>query len=124
MVAPFLIYPTAPVKIARESRRSPRTLQGDKQDESRAEKIGPYRHGRLYYRSGGRVGNQCVSHTGIIPGSDCSTGWEGLAPLDRRCEGRAAYLELALRKKAGLATLDQHLADMAIRAKVVQVFSP
>ena len=34
----------------------------------------------------------------------------------------AAYLELALRKNAGLATLDQHLASMAHRAGVASVF--
>jgi predicted nucleic acid-binding protein len=34
----------------------------------------------------------------------------------------AAYLELAIRKGAGLATLDQHLADMAHRAGVSSVF--
>jgi len=34
----------------------------------------------------------------------------------------AAYLELALRKGAGLATLDQHLASMAHRAGVSSVF--
>lgn len=34
----------------------------------------------------------------------------------------AAYLELAVRKGAGLATLDQHLASMAHRAGVSSVF--
>ena len=34
----------------------------------------------------------------------------------------AAYLELALRKNAGLATLDQHLASMARRAGISSVF--
>ena len=34
----------------------------------------------------------------------------------------AAYLELALRKSAGLATLDKHLASMALRAGVFSVF--
>jgi len=34
----------------------------------------------------------------------------------------AAYFELALRKGAGLATLDQHLAGMAHRAGVTSVF--
>jgi predicted nucleic acid-binding protein len=34
----------------------------------------------------------------------------------------AAYLELAIRKGAGLATLDQHLANMASRARVSSVF--
>lgn len=34
----------------------------------------------------------------------------------------AAYLELALRKGAGLATLDQHLASMAHRAGISSVF--
>ncbi len=34
----------------------------------------------------------------------------------------AAYLELALRKGAGLATLNQHLANMAHRAGVSSVF--
>jgi predicted nucleic acid-binding protein len=34
----------------------------------------------------------------------------------------AAYLELAIRKGAGLATLDQHLASMAHRAGISSVF--
>ena len=34
----------------------------------------------------------------------------------------AAYLELALRKNSGLATLDNHLANMARRAGISEVF--
>ena len=34
----------------------------------------------------------------------------------------AAYLELALRKNSGLATLDNHLASMARRAGISEVF--